>query len=72
MPSLRKVRHEIGEDEDEDDNPSIKAFKKLQQQNDMCVSLLNQQGCAGDKLKATLKENVEQENQVLTVPHSQD
>ena len=38
----------------------------------MCVSLLNQQGCAGDKLKATLKEKVEQENQVLTVPHSQE
>ena len=67
-----QVRHKIGEDKDEDDNPTIKAFKKLQQQNDMCVSLLNQQGCAGDKLKATLKEKVKQENQVLTVPHSQE
>ena len=38
----------------------------------MYVYLLNQQGCTGDKLKATLKEKVEQENQVLTVPHSQE
>ena len=76
---LEKVRYEYnpdsfnnGDSDDEEDNPTVREFKRMQQKNIMCVSLLNQQGYEGNKLKATLKEQKQSTEQTLTVPHSQE
>ena len=53
-------------------HPTIIEFERLQEQKSMCVSLLNQQGFSGDKLRAQLREKVQQEIASLTVPQSQE
>ena len=65
--------NEDEEDSDEEeDNPTVREFKRMQQKNIMCVSLLNQQGYEGNKLRATLKEQKQSTEQTLTIPHSQE
>ena len=68
-----KVRHEIGEDEGEGNtNATLEEMKRLQAQNDMCVSLLCSKGYDGKQLEAKLPEKHEEAAVALTVPHSQE
>ena len=63
----KKVRHEIG---DADDEINI-AMHTIQEYNDVATALLDHHGYEGSHLKAEIK-HIEQDSDSLTVPHSKE